>query len=147
MKKKIILVPVDGSDQSRKALEFAADWALHHQHTLHLLHVPEPPAGEEAMVLGGASITLYSSRQELEAAGQTILESAESIVRELGIETVETSVEVGDPARKIIAKADEVEADMIVMGSRGLGNWKSLLVGSVSHKVMNMAPCTCVTVR
>lgn len=144
---KIILVPVDGSEQSRKAIEFAADWARNHDHTLHLVHIPEPPAGEETMVLGGANVTLYSSREELEAAGRTVLEASEGLAREQGMERVETSVEVGDPARKIVAKAEEINADMIVLGSRGLGNWKSLLLGSVSHKVMNLAPCTCVTVR
>lgn len=144
---KVILVPVDGSEQSKKAIEFAADWAQHHDHTLHLVHVPEPPAGEEVMVLGGASVTLYASRDELEAAGRTILEAAEGVARNNGVTSVESSVEVGDPARKIVDKAEKINADMIVMGSRGLGNWKSLLVGSVSHKVMNLAPCTCVTVR
>lgn len=144
---KTVLVPVDGSDQSKKAIEFAADWAKHHEGKLHLFHVPEPAAGDEVMVLGGASITLHATRQELEEAGHQILEAAVGMVRDLGVQDVDSSLEVGDPARKIISKAEDLGVDMIVMGTRGLGDWKSLLIGSVSHKVTHMAPCTCVTVR
>lgn len=144
---KLILVPVDGSEQSRKALEFAADWARHHDGKLHLLHVPEPPVGDEVMVLGGASVTLHASKEELRAAGEKIIEASKALVKEEGIESVDSSIEIGDPARQIIRAAEEMKADMIVMGTRGLGDWKSLLVGSVSHKVMNLSPCTCVTVR
>ncbi|GGX71281.1 universal stress protein [Saccharospirillum salsuginis] len=144
---KTVLVPVDGSEQSKKAIEFAADWAKHHDGKLHLFHVPEPAAGDEVMVLGGASITLHASREELEEAGHQILEAAAGIVRDQGVTDVETSLEIGDPARKIIAKAETLGVDMIVMGTRGLGDWKSLLIGSVSHKVSHLAPCTCVTVR
>ncbi len=144
---KKILVPVDGSEQSKKAIEFAADWAKTHDGKLHLFHVPEPAAGDEMMVMGGASITLHASREELEEAGNQILEAAEGVARNMGVDDVERSIEIGDPARKIVAKADAIEADMIVMGTRGLGDWKSLLIGSVSHKVMHLASCTCVTVR
>lgn len=50
-------------------------------------------------------------------------------------------------SQRIVDSARETHADMIVKGSRGLSDLAGLLVGSVSHKVTNMAPCTCVTVR
>lgn len=147
MSKKIIVVPVDGSEHAKKAVEFAVDWAKVHDGHIHLTHIPEPPAGDEVLVMGGASVTIYATREELEQIGQTIIDSATKMVKELGLNDVDGSIAIGNPARQIVKKAEDLKADMIVMGTRGLGDWKSLLVGSVSHKVMQMAPCTCVTVR
>lgn len=147
MMSKLILVPVDGSEHSQKAIEFAADWAKTHDGQLHLLHVPEPMTGDEVLVLGGASLTLHATREELEEAGHEILKAAVEVAQNAGQKKVETSLVIGDPAHKIIAKAEELGADMIVLGTRGLGEWKSLMLGSVSHKVMQLAQCTCVTVR
>lgn len=144
---KLILVPVDGSEHSQKAIEFAADWAKTHDGKLHLLHVPEPMTGDEVLVMGGASLTLHATREELEEAGNAILAAAVDVAKTAGQSQVETSLVIGDPAHKIVAKADELKADMIVLGTRGLGEWKSLMLGSVSHKVMQLAHCTCVTVR
>jgi len=144
---KLILVPVDGSESAKKALEFAADWATHHDGELLLLHVPEPPIESEVMVMGGGSLYMHSSPEELKEAGESIVKAGSDLARELGCKKVETRVEIGDPARKIVATAEEGNVDMIVMGTRGLGEWKSLLLGSVSHKVTNHATCTCVTVR
>ena len=53
----------------------------------------------------------------------------------------------GDAAAAILEVAEEEKADLIVIGSRGLGRLKSLLMGSVSQKVAQLAGCTCMTVR
>ena len=50
-------------------------------------------------------------------------------------------------AARILEVAKDVKADMIVTGARGLSDLKALMVGSVSHKLTNMAPVTCITVR
>jgi nucleotide-binding universal stress UspA family protein len=92
-------------------------------------------------------VTIYATREELEQIGQTIVDAATKMVKEMGLDDVDGSIAIGNPARQIVKKAEDMSADMIVMGTRGLGDWKSLLVGSVSHKVMQLAPCTCVTVR
>lgn len=62
---------------------------------------------------------------------------------------VETTVVMrrGEPAREIIAYAEDVGADFIVVGSRGLGTVKSLLLGSTSHGVIHGAPCDVIVVR
>ncbi|MEE8536041.1 MAG: universal stress protein, partial [Kiloniellales bacterium] len=64
-----------------------------------------------------------------------------------GVEKIQRTLEDGDPAKAILDCAKRVEANLIVMGSRGLNDLKGLLVGSVSHKVSHLAECTCVTVR
>ena len=64
----------------------------------------------------------------------------------MGVKEVETVIAAGDPTQAIeTAKARNV--DTIVIGSRGLGDLQGLLLGSVSHKVAQMAPCTCIIVR
>ena len=55
--------------------------------------------------------------------------------------------EEGDPARVIAEHAGLHKVDLIVMGRRGLGGLEGLLLGSVSHKVAQLAPCACLTVR
>ena len=84
--------------------------------------------------------------QVRQVLGQRVLASAERTLREQGIRRITTTVLGGDPAPAILDHAREVGADMIVLGSRGLGDLKGLVMGSVSHQVASLAPCTCVTV-
>jgi nucleotide-binding universal stress UspA family protein len=60
---------------------------------------------------------------------------------------VSTAVEIGDPASVIIRQAKALEADMTVLGSRGLSDMEGLLLGSVSHKVAHVAPGSVVIVK
>ena len=64
-----------------------------------------------------------------------------------GVKDITTQILDGAPADMIIAAAENENADLIVMGSRGLGNFAGLLLGSVSHKVSHLSKCTCVTVK
>ncbi len=142
-----ILIPVDGSEHSKKALQLGCDLAKKYGAAVHLIHVTESPIREHTMALGGAALTLHASPDELREAGSRELEFAREYVTNHGIKEVTTEVEGGSPAHRIVESAKETHADMIVMGSRGLSDLAGLLVGSVSHKVTNMAPCTCITVR
>lgn len=142
-----ILIPVDGSEHSKKALQLGCDLAKKYGAAVHLIHVTESPIREHTMALGGAALTLHASPDELREAGSRELEFAREYVTNHGIKDVTTEVEGGSPAHRIVESAKETHADMIVMGSRGLSDLAGLLVGSVSHKVTNMAPCTCITVR
>ena len=142
-----ILIPVDGSEHSRKALHLGCDLAGKYGAAVHLIHVTESPMREYTMALGGAAISLDTSADELRQAGSKELEIASEYARNHGIKEVTTEVAGGSPAQRIVESAGETHADMIVMGSRGLSDLAGLLVGSVSHKVANTAPCTCITVR
>ena len=75
------------------------------------------------------------------------VERAENTAREKGVKTVEARLQEGDPAHEILTCAKTENADLIVMGSRGLGGLKGLLMGSVSQKVSHLAECTCVSVK
>lgn len=142
-----ILVAVDGSEYSKKALEFASELAQKFDASLHIVHVPQGSAADRVMVLGGASIMIHAGREQIENAGRTLIDAASEIAGENLRDKVTTELRGGDPAAEIVASAKENEADCIVIGSRGLGDFGSLLLGSVSHKVNHSAPCTCITVH
>ena len=144
---KTILVPVDGSEHSRKALDFACELASALDGKLHLLHVAQPMIENRTLVLGAAAVTMHATPKELEEAGHKVIEAAKAVAAEQGCKQVETEVTGGDPARSIVEAASSIGADMIVMGTRGLTDLGGLVMGSVSHKVSHLAPCTCVSVR
>ena len=137
-----ILVPVDGSEQSHKAIAFAVDLATQYHATIYLLHV-----FKLTIIPEGLGEYVVSDRVQLRALGDKIIAGAEDEVKGHGIERIETAVVEGDPAERIIDYAKEHEVDIIVIGSRGLGTFKGLLLGSVSNKVSHKADRTCVIVR
>ena len=139
---KKILVPVDGSEQARKAIDFAANLAKQNDATIHLLHVYKLPIIPEGM-----GEYVISDRIELQALGDRIISVAQDEVRNKGGHHIEATVMEGDPAERIIAYAKDHDVDVIVMGSRGLGSFKGLLLGSVSNEVSHRADRTCVIVR
>jgi nucleotide-binding universal stress UspA family protein len=168
-----IVIATDGSELAGKAVELGADLAAKYGAKVVLLHVllrghlPEGllrAAQVEHVARPGPSETrnlvvmppeimarVESSRQVpldvLEFIGGKVMEAAEDVVRDKGVARIETAVEQGDPATQILDKAQQAGADVIVMGSRGLGGLAGLLMGSVSQKVSHHAPCTCITVK
>ena len=170
---KKILVPVDGSPHSVKAVELASDLASKYEAEIVLLHVllrGHMPDGlkkaieievgsrktssdhlvnmpQQIMARVGSKKDTQFSLEELNYIGKYVLSSVATICQDKGIATIKKRVEEGNPANVIIKIAEEMPADMIVMGNRGLSDLKGILVGSVSHKVSHLAKCTCVTVR
>jgi len=140
-----ILVALDGSDYSLKALNFAVDLARKYQSQLVLVHVVmrqiyaiNPP---EAGILAGTAIV-----RELEAEGKAILAKGEETVRAQGL-PVEIRLRQGVPAEELLRAAGEEKADLMVLGSRGLSQVKAFLLGSVSDKVSHHAKCPVLIVR
>lgn len=140
-----ILVALDGSDYSLKALDFAVDLAKKYQSQLVLVHVVmrqiyaiNPP---EAGILAGTAIV-----RELEAEGKAILAKGEQTVKAQGI-PVEIRLRQGVPAEELLRAAAEEKADLMVLGSRGLSQVRAFLLGSVSDKVSHHAKCPVLIVR
>ena len=103
-----------------------------------------------AMAAGGEGamfVVIPAPQELLTAIGRQILDRAESDAKKAGVSKVSTTICGGDPADTILTQAKGEKADMIVLGSRGLGDFKGLFLGSVSHKVSARAECTCVTVK
>ena len=81
------------------------------------------------------------------AIAEQILDQSRQIAKANGISEVTGFIEDGDPVDEILGCAKRVSADLIVVGSRGLGKVKGLLLGSVSHKINQLAKCDCLTIR
>ena len=79
--------------------------------------------------------------------GHHIVGRAKARAERSGLENVDALLEVGDPADRILKCIDRENIDCVIMGSRGLNDFKGLFLGSVSHKVANRAPCTCIAVK
>jgi nucleotide-binding universal stress UspA family protein len=139
---KKILVPTDGSDDAKKAIEIAADIALKYAATIYLIHVVSPPAifHEEGFPATEGILKL------LEEDGKKIIEEAERETKKCGVKDFRSAVVQGDPASKIIEFSKTEGIDMIVMGSRGLTGIKGFLLGGVSHKVFHLADNIYITV-
>ena len=136
-----VLVPMDGSAHSRFTLVQAVALASEFSPgvTLTVLHVGSLVAFAE----GGMVMDLSSLMEE---EGKAILATAEEafVGTNLGHDT---QYLVGDPAETICRFADEGHYDLVVIGNRGRGLFTELLLGSVSHKVIQHAPCPVLVIR
>ena len=135
-----ILVAVDGSKHSDVAFSVAMDMAQKYGSQLFILHVFQGGTGSSTMVSPGVE-------DDLRAMGQEIINSYETKVRQSGLQNVRMLLEKGDAAQKIMETATEVKYGLILIGSRGRGGFKELLLGSVSHKVANHAGCPVLVVK
>ena len=72
---------------------------------------------------------------------------ARETAKEYGAQDVDARALLGSPADEVVAFARDRKADLIVCGSRGFGRLKSLLLGSTSHKITQLAECSCLTVK
>lgn len=146
---KKILVPVDGSDHSTKAIEFAATTVADSDAEVHLLHVVKATEIPKGLVKYMRAEGIHESPtvEYSKMMGDGIIQAAEDTAKGLGIKNIESSLLNGDPAAIITEYAREQDFDMIVIGSRGLGSVKGLLLGSVSSKVCHTADKTCVTIK
>lgn len=145
-----ILVAVDGSDHAMRAVEIASDLAEKYGAELTLLSVFRPTRLQESthsLVRTSRSLEPQHSDDELQEIAQEVVDAGAKVARKHDIPKVDAKVKRGQPSRTIVSTAEEIDADLIVLGSRGLGDVSSLLLGSVSHKVSSLAKCNVVTVK
>jgi nucleotide-binding universal stress UspA family protein len=140
--KKIIVVGVDGSPGSRKALTWAAAEAASHGSDLVVVNVWEhtllPPAGSVSV----------SEHYVPDPSQRTAEDLLQVIKEELGDEPpvlVQPRVKQGRPAKVLIEES--VDADLLVVGPRGHGGFAGLVLGSVSQHVAAYAKCPVAVIR
>ncbi len=140
---KRVLVPLDFSAGSARALDFAHAMAQRFGASLHLLHVCDVPAP----AIGSIEMYAVAYTEWSELLGE---EAAKQLTRaQHGIIDVPVSTEVlfGNPARCIVTAATTERADLIVMGTHGYGPVMHVLMGNVAERVVRTAPCAVLTVR
>jgi nucleotide-binding universal stress UspA family protein len=134
-----ILVAVDGSEHSARAVGEAVDLAVAGNGSLTLISIGAPPR------IWPSTYTVVVSDSELEHAAQTVVDEAAVAVPDSV--SVSKQVRIGRPADEIVATATAGNHDLIVMGARGRGGATSLLLGSVSHAVLNQSPAAVLIVH
>lgn len=140
---KNILVPIDFSDCSRKALQYALPLARQHEAALTLLYVV-PSLSYPASEYGG--IDYPSLEADLRANRDTDL--ATLIVKEIaGQAPADAVVRTGSPAIQIVELAKSLPADIIVIATHGHSGFKHVFLGSVAEHVVRHAPCPVLVVR
>jgi nucleotide-binding universal stress UspA family protein len=172
---KRVIIATDGSEHAKKAVALGSDLAAKYGAEVVLVHVLLRDHLSDAMrhlaeveyhakgkslseAISSIPVARYplaqilpkdaaSPSDALAAVAEFVLKEAEGIARKHGVTEVSTRTEDGNPASRILEIAEALNADMIVTGARGLSDLKSLMVGSVSHRLTNTAPMTCITVR
>ncbi len=137
-----ILVPVDGSENSNKAINYAIDIAKKYAGSINLIHVVRSAA---TLTVAPAEVFLDITKQLIES-GKTILKESQEKLKEAGIEGT-TEILQGHPGSQIVQFAEKMEADMIIMGSRGLGTVARFVLGSTSDYVSDNAKCPVLIVK
>jgi len=129
-----ILVAVDGSKHSDAAFDVALDIAQKYGSQLFVLHVFQGGTG-------GGTLVSSTDEDDNRSIGQEILNSYEETAKERGLQNVNILLQEGDAAKRIMETAREVKCGLLILGSRGRGGFKELLLGSVSHKVTSHTDC------
>ena len=127
---KTIVLAYDGSPSSNKALELAVNLAKSVGADLKLVTVIEQPPS-----VFTDEFNIAEFEKKLHSAGLEVMASGEQKAQELGLK-VESVLLEGNPAEEILNYAVKVNACMIVVGTRGLGGFHSLLVGSVAQALV-----------
>jgi len=140
---KKILVASDGSKDAALAIRAAVDLSNETGAELHVVHAwrePPAPAAPKGEAAG------YSNTDEREEA-EELLEEQARLIQSAGGSITKAHLRKGRPADEIAALAEDLKADLVVMGSRGVGMVKRLVTGSVSEGVVHLAPCPVLVMR
>ncbi|MEK7236802.1 MAG: universal stress protein [Nitrospirota bacterium] len=139
------LLAVDGSDNSYEAVHALKYFA--HTEQLTLLHALDVPRPAYPMMVPEVAEELYKSlEQNMREDGERLLDRVQSLLPiHAGPST--KHLRIGSPAEVIVSTAEEQKVDLIVMGARGLGPIKERLLGSVSHRILTLAPCATLIVN
>ena len=151
-----ILVPLDGSEHSDRALATALQIAKNFNSEITLLHVysvtvtpvviPEPTTLNPTGVPIATSAEVSKMVDAARDAGKKILADGEQKVRAESV-SVETSLREGNSPQEIVKAAKEGQFDLIVIGARGIHRLRDLLMGSVTEGVVKHASCSVLVVK
>jgi len=137
-----ILVPIDGSKGSERALQVAAEVAQRFGSKVVLVFVAEPPG-----MLYPPGLSYVDLMDSTTKWGREIVGSAAEKLQKGGISEVEKHVREGHPAQVILDSVAEWKVDLVVMGTHGRRGLDRVLLGSVAEEVVRRSPVPVITVR
>lgn len=145
---KRILVASDASPAANRAVTMAAQIAGKFDADLSILYVIRdmqlPPEIERMAEIE----KIKGDRTEImKVVAETAMKGAKAQAEQGGAKRIQTSIANGDPSNAIMQAAKEQNADLVVLGTRGLGQVQGMLLGSVSRKVSNLLPGNCLIVH
>jgi nucleotide-binding universal stress UspA family protein len=139
-----IIVGVDGSDHSRRALDWAMREAVKHQLPLTVMSIHPPPARPATSIYWGVH-SYPENSFDPEIARMAVQQFVDKVAGEIGeAPDITVNVGTGDVAEELVNASRD--ADMLVVGSRGGGGFARLLMGSVSSQVVHHASCPVVVI-
>jgi len=141
-----IMVPVDGSDHSKKAVELAIELTKLSGAQLYFIHVLEETNAPK-WFKEYAEVEQLGTADYFDIVEKRLFAPLIERTKESGIQVFRCIRGRGDPADEILKNAKSRGIDLIVMGSRGLGKFSGVILGSVSTKVLSHAKCSCITVK
>jgi len=145
---KKILVGLDGSTHGIAATREAVELAKSSGAELHLLTVTRPyKVSPKLRQFLEAENLVGEPKYVMDEMTNSIVSDAKDIATEAGLKNVKTIVREGKPARALLDYAKSNGVDLIIVGSRGVGEIDAALLGSVSQKVGMLSNCTVIIVR
>ena len=140
-----VLVAFDGSDSSKRAIHYLIDFAREHSATLevHLLNVQQPPIVYGEYVTGEL---IERMEQSATSQAQHLLDWPAAQLQAAGI-THSRHTAQGNVPEQIDLAVEKLNCDTVVMGTRGLGNFSGLLMGSVATRVVHEVPVPVLLVK
>jgi nucleotide-binding universal stress UspA family protein len=144
-----IILATDGTKYGDAALEMLQNINLKKGDDIKVISVVDLAVPLGIDVYGGYLPDTSELEKTAERSATQIVENAAKDLREFFGEDVTVSSDVlfGSPDSRIVETAEEIDADLIVIGSHGYKSWERLLLGSVSNSVVHHAPCSVVVVR
>ena len=134
-----ILLPTDGSEGTRGAVEHAINLATTYDAALHTIYVVDTNVGIDASVPG--------TLDTLEEAGENAIDDVIQQAEAAGVKTTEGVVARGTPHQAILDYIDEHDIDLVVMGTHGRTGLDRYLLGSITEKVVRLSDAPVLTVR
>ena len=145
---KTILVAVDGSDHALKAVDYSSAIAAAMSAELRILYVLKSQSLPKGLLqYADAEHIVGGNKDILEKMASDIVINAKAHAEKAGASNITTEVIKGPVARSIVKCGKECAADMIVIGTRGMGNIEATLRGGVSHRVELLATVPVLSVR
>jgi len=172
---KKILVATDGSNHAFRALDIASDLAKKYGAELLIVHIlmhgkvphgfrrmaevehigsTQSPRMEDLYNLPGNLLTTMrniepevNEDEYFDFLAKHIITNSKTAAKENGVDKIDARILSGDVAERILALISSEQIDLVILGTRGIGGIKRMLMGSVASKVSQLAECPCLTVR